>query len=419
MSSNSSKQMTNYNKSPTVSLKAMQSNNSSPKTDNSKVDQLLVKTNNAKGISDEKTSIGSQNANINENKELKEIDVNQTKDESPEISFSPSPKSQKTESDSQKSPKKFICDQSMATTTNAYQPKRKFEPPLSSDILKGLDKSRQIMAEDNKDENDEKRETQTSDLPTLTTSSSLMANVKSSLEVVVGLSRKGVPAWMSKPKDLRPKDSKYKTTVGLEFIDKLRKFYIYDNITIFDNLFEEPNASRNCLTIRNADYQQVYYVGSVNNRTPGTMTAFTLKLVDQYNRHIISVRKHWKSCCFASHKIDIECPPGIRIGRMKQIRHFFGTVEFVITDQKTKNTKFFIRRQADTKYKQEFEIWTTKEMIGTIIKRFEKVSHKKHPNEDHYTRIGVPLNFRAEDKAIILSAGLIINFLYLRQLKRG
>lgn len=233
MSNNSSKQMTNDNKSPTVSLKAMQSNNSSPKTDNSKVDQLLVKTNNTKGISDEKTSIGSQNANINENKELKEIDVNQTKDESPEISFSPSPKSQKTESDSQKSPKKFICDQSMATTTNAYQPKRKFELPLSSDILKGLDKSRQIMAEDNKDENDEKRETQTSDLPTLTTSSSLMANVKSSLEVVVGLSRKGVPAWMSKPKDLRPKDSKYKTTVGLEFIDKLRKFYIYDNITIF------------------------------------------------------------------------------------------------------------------------------------------------------------------------------------------
>jgi len=60
--------MINDNKSPTVSLKAMQSNNSSPKTDNSEVDQLLVKTNNTKDISDEKTTIGSQNAKINENK---------------------------------------------------------------------------------------------------------------------------------------------------------------------------------------------------------------------------------------------------------------------------------------------------------------------------------------------------------------
>ena len=227
----------------------------------------------------------------------------------------------------------------------------------------------------------------------------------------------GVPEWMMKPKDKIHKKDKVKP--GLECVEKLRKFYIYDNIRIFDTITEDNNWTKNWMTLRNADFQQLFYIGTKNNHNTSSYRSFTLNVVDQYSRRVISVKKHWKSFCCGLLSADIECPPDTVIGHLNQTRFFFDrTVEFIITDPKKKKKRFIIRRMADTTIRHEFDILNSSlESIGSIVKRFEKIELNRVLKEDHHIRIGVPMQIPTDDKALLISAGVLINIFYLRKFK--
>ena len=297
-----------------------------------------------------------------------------------------------------------------------YEPKRNYEPMLSIDrLLKSHLTSKvkdRVARVESRSKEPAVEEAENMGTVLITPE----AGMKTA-DVIVNHVTTGIPEWMVKPKDKVYK--KVKVIPGLECIEKLRKFYIYDNIRIIDTLFNKVKYTKNCMTIRNADYQQLFYVGSEKNRQNDVHRPFTLRLVDQYCRYVVSVKKLCRCICFGRLNAHIECPPGKLVGHLKQQWHCFSrTVEFSVIDPNTKKTRFTIRRLADATVRHEFDILNdANESIGTILKRFEKINLNNVLEEDHCVRVGVPQVTALEDKVLIITSALIINIFFLRQFK--
>ena len=226
------------------------------------------------------------------------------------------------------------------------------------------------------------------------------------------LRSKGISVWMP----LADTSLKLEEYSIIDILEPLQIINIYDNIDIFDNLFNKKNASNNCFTIRNDSFQKVFYAGSAHNRKLGKYVAFTLRLTDQYSRHILSIKKYF-TCCLALHRIDIVFSDGKYSAKLEQIGHKDRTVELIITDPKSKYCKFSIKRLTDTRIKHKFDIFENDTIVGYFVKIFTEIQSKDF-SEDNYIRISISKAMNSEDKALILSAALIINILFLRQIKR-
>lgn len=318
----------------------------------------------------------------------------------------------KRESETRKS-----SDRKLNARVKVYQPKRNFEPMLSLDRLLKSHLTSKVKDRVTKVESRSKE-------PALEEAENLATVLLTpetgfgrTADVFVNHVTTGIPEWMVKPKDKVYKKSK--VMAGLECIEKLRKFYIYDNIRIIDRLFNNNNFTKNCMTIRNADYQQLFYVGSEKNRNNDFHRPFTLRLVDQYCRHVVSVKKLCRCICFGRLFADIECPPGKVVGLVRQQWHCFSrTVELAVIEPKTMKRRFTFRRLADATVRHEFDILDdVNESIGTIVKRFEKINLNDVLVEDHCVRVGVPQVTALEDKVLIIASALIINIFFLRQFK--
>ena len=212
---------------------------------------------------------------------------------------------------------------------------------------------------------------------------------------------------------------RFEKTKSIEILKSLQIISIYDNIDVFDNLMDDKNVSKNCFTIRNDCFQKVFYVGSARNRSLGKYLAFTLRVVDQYSRHVLSIKKYYKNCCFGLYKVDVISADGTRIGRIEEKqRPSDSSIEFLIFDPLVNDPLFSVKRLSDSPVGHKFDILSKESIIGNITKIFEKEALFESSADNHYIRVNVPLDLTHKDKALILSATLIINILVLRQIKR-
>jgi hypothetical protein len=98
---------------------------------------------------------------------------------------------------------------------------------------------------------------------------------------------------------------------------------------------------------------------------------------------------------------------------MKQKRQCWGTNEeyFIYDPIRQDIIRFIIKGfKYGKKSINEFDVSTPNESIGSISKRYEKLlaPNKVVLCEDHYTRVNVTETIDSIDKALILSAGLLI-----------
>ena len=208
---------------------------------------------------------------------------------------------------------------------------------------------------------------------------------------------------------------KMENTRIIDILEPLQIINIYDNIDIIDNLFNRKTSS-NCFTIRNDCYQKVFYVGSAQNRKVGKCHAFTLRILDQYSRHVLSIKKYF-NCCQALHRVDIVFTDTNYLAKLLQIRQKDKTIEFIITDPKSKCIKFSIKRLSNSQIKHKFDVFANDSIVGYIVKIFADIP-SNHLSDNNYIQICISKAIDSEDKALILSAALILNILFFRQIQR-
>ena len=223
---------------------------------------------------------------------------------------------------------------------------------------------------------------------------------------------KGMSVWMPFRESHR-----HSSQILFEILESFQTINIYDNIDILDNLLNESNVSKNCFTVCNESYQKVFYVGSAQNRTITKYLAFTLRVIDQYSRHVF-IRKYFNCCS------DCRClvltSDGRKIRNITQIRPKDKSIEFIISDPQTNNRKFSIKQLFDSQIKHKFDIYLNDIIIGNILKILAKTDPENDPHHlsarDSFIRISIMSKMCGEDKALILSSALIINILFLRKI---
>lgn len=368
-------------------------------------------------IGENSFNIEKPNENKNDIKNKKETKI--VKTDSLDFVFDPLPK---TEGQKEKEERHEISDLDNEKHMKTIESKvnRKYNPKSSYEILFGS--HLRSTVNDRSPKNEEKLPIPdiplNDDLSKMTDSKPPVVDKRHVIEV--NRISDGITEWMTKTVNKSKKKNKeIEWKNGLENIAKLRKFYIYDRIRQIDRLYNREFTT-NCMTIRNADFQQLFYVGVEANRGNSTYRSFNLRFVDQYSRHVMSVKKKCKSICGLL-SIDIECPPRALIGHMKQNRFFFkSTVEFIISEPKTNKKLFTIRRSAEKLVKHEFDVINAmNEKIGNITKRFEELVLNKTIREDRCVRLTVTSMISAIDKALLLSAALILNIFYLRKFEKS
>lgn len=224
-----------------------------------------------------------------------------------------------------------------------------------------------------------------------------------------------IPVWVP----FSDREERFERSNTIDILKQLQIICIYDNIDVFDNLVDDRNASKNCFTVRNDCLQKVFYAGSAHNRPLGKHLAFTLRVVDQFSRHVLSVKKHYKNCCFGSQKADVFFFDGTRMAKIREKQHKSeATLEFLIVDPSDEIPLFSVKRLADCPVGHKFDIWSEDAIIGNISKIFQKRSLFAFTSGDHYIRVKVTPNLSPKDKALIVSAALLINALHLRSISR-
>lgn len=116
-------------------------------------------------------------------------------------------------------------------SSTSYKVIRKFVPPSASEMLTNQMISKKN--DQNSSTNINSKVDTTKQTKALATSK-LTDNLKP-LSEEISQSERGVAPWMPKPKQLKDKALNKKIADGLEFLNAIRKFYIYKSIQIFDS----------------------------------------------------------------------------------------------------------------------------------------------------------------------------------------
>jgi hypothetical protein len=148
-------------------------------------------------------------------------------EQSPDVeSFEPNLKSSKSDKDFSlvRNTNNNSSKGSLSSSTS-YKVIRKFVPPSASEMF-----TNQMISK----KNDQNSKVDTTKQTKALATSKLTDNLKS-LSEEISESERGVAAWMPKPKQLKDKALNKKIVDGLEFLNAIRKFYIYKSIQIFDS----------------------------------------------------------------------------------------------------------------------------------------------------------------------------------------
>jgi hypothetical protein len=154
-------------------------------------------------------------------------------EQSPDVeSFEPNLKSWKWDKDFSlvRNANNYSSKGSKSSSTS-YKVIRKFVPPSASEIFTNQMISKKN--DQNSSTNINSKVDTTKQMKALATSK-LTDNLKS-LSEEISQSERGVAPWMPKPKQLKDKALNKKIADGLEFLNAIRKFYIYKSIQIFDS----------------------------------------------------------------------------------------------------------------------------------------------------------------------------------------
>lgn len=166
------------------------------------------------------------------------------------------------------------------------------------------------------------------------------------------------------------------------------------------------------LTIRNNDFQIIYYVATSGDKKPGITTTFKYRVIDQFGRHVLTLSKLFYAPCFGKVEADVRSPPGTRAAIIRQFREDEYSVKYQIMNS-TGLMKFEILRK-DLTDLNKFDIMRGSDVVGSIAKRIDMDKKPLTVYDGPYVRLDFLQDLPLFDKMIALSTALLIVSLIIR-----
>lgn len=217
---------------------------------------------------------------------------------------------------------------------------------------------------------------------------------------------------------------------GLEYLTQIDQLLVQQTVEILEAFV--GIEGNNKFHVKNSTGQRIYYAAEESDCCPrmvcGPHRGFTMHMVDNYGEFVMKSTRDFKCCggvCFCacldcfSYEIEVEAPPRVPIGYVKQGWSLFKPV-FNIQDE-DHQTVLQLKGPCACCMCEipccdvEFGIYTMAgRRIGRISKQWSGLAKEVFTEADHFG-VSFPVDLDVKVKATLLSAVFLINMMFFEK----
>ncbi|XP_066477616.1 uncharacterized protein [Tiliqua scincoides] len=207
---------------------------------------------------------------------------------------------------------------------------------------------------------------------------------------------------------------------GLEYLSQLDQILIIQQIEIFEILTNIEVNNR--YAIKNALGQMIYFAAEENDCCTlfccGGCRPFTMKLFSHMGQQVIELVRPWKCwccwCCCCLQELEVQAPPGIPIGYVKQI--WGPCVPVYVLQNEAREDVFKITGPfvgCGCCKDIQFNVIPVDgvQTVGKIIKNCGGCVKECFTDADNFT-VQFPMNLDVKMKAVMIGACFLIDFMF-------